>query len=209
MKPLCLKTRFRQQVLCDNWNGKQFNKNADFSNIEQWTVAKDSGHPCSLPLPLHLEVTLYLLVRGIAHNFNVSGTTFMFISSWIFWYLSFQSLINIYAFPDSLHQNRAMCLIYLSGMRVGLEWRDVVIGLFPIFIQEAKANQFPRYFVEFLSSSGFYFSFQGKPRWCLLLLLGTQRISYLYPNVDSSYYVLKLKWIQGTYDGWKGLKGTI
>ena len=81
MKPLCLKTRFRQQVLCDNWNGKQFNKNADFSNIEQWTVAKDSGHPCSLPLPLHLEVTLYLLVRGIAHNFNVSGSTFMFISS--------------------------------------------------------------------------------------------------------------------------------
>ena len=59
MKPLCLKTRFRHQVLCDNWNGKQFNKNADFSNIEQWTVAKDSGHPCSLPLPLHLEVTLY------------------------------------------------------------------------------------------------------------------------------------------------------
>ena len=65
MKPLCLKTRFRQQVLCDNWNGKQFNKNADFPNIEQWTVAKDTGHPCSLPLPLHLEVTLYL--KGVLH----------------------------------------------------------------------------------------------------------------------------------------------
>ena len=139
-----------------------------------------------------------LFLRGIARNFNVSGTTFMFISSWIFSYLSFQSLLNIYAFPDSLHQNRAMCLIYLNGMRVGLEWRDVVIGLFPIFIQEAKANQFPRYFMEFLSFSGFYFSFQGKLHWCLLLLLGTQHISYSSPILDSSYYVLKLNWIQGT-----------
>ena len=60
MQPTCLETRLWFQVLVcsENRNDKEFSANADKPNSPQWPMAKDTGCPSILGVPLHIEVNL-------------------------------------------------------------------------------------------------------------------------------------------------------